>query len=897
MQTTTLSFLPRALALALLVSSGAARAQVSPGAVPPAAAATAKEVPVTLSVFEVSTDKDLGYQSVSSLSGTRTGELLRNLPVSVSILNQEFLQDIAVTDSAQAMILYGIGVEPSGSNVPGVGLPGTGTGGGNALTFRGIGASWSSRDGVIWYGVSDNFNVESIEINRGPSGNVFGDSKAGGVSNIVSKRAKLRDFATINVRGDSEGSQRGTIDYNKRLTSKAAVRVNLMANDQRDWHDTAFDRRSGAAAALQYDFTPHTRLSVVGEYNNVERVSPQALYTDNFSSGYVIGSGTTTPSTVPFGTTVIQAAGATQRWTYINGRAYNLANTTTATFRQTNVALNPVNVSSAIIPRHQQWNGPSDRRDHDSKSLTLAFEHRLFEHTMLQATYNLTLSDRYDMQANLDGIRRDVNPSLPGPSGTLVANPNFDQLYVDHRWQVSHYYNRTAAYLLTAVQDLDFRITKQRLIASGSLRDDRFRLFQEQELLTPETIAASGLTGTSALQTNNLVRRRFYLKNGNDEAVRRTDIPEARFYEVTNNSGQKTRAYFYSASALLLGKYWNDRITSTVGIRRDDFEQRQVPVDLVPGTNNGTPGTGFATLRKNGSGEEIWAEQIGQYHTSWNYGAVFSPIPQARVFYNYAENFQQNGTTPYFNGDARKPREGDGIDYGASVYLWKDRITATVTRYNNTSNNETLNVLNNQLIADEINRLLGTSYTSAVNGDSQSRQARGTELELIANPTRQWTIAFKYSMRKNVNTDFAPRFQATLAALKAKTNDPTLYALTEARLGAVISENPSARAAWNYSTRYAFTKGPLKGARVGVYGYYRQGNWAYAAGRPDLYFKSYVMFNALAGYEYRLNNRQRLDFQVNVENVANQQLKVGTANTGGGYLAPTKVILQTTLRF
>ena len=78
-------------------------------------------------MFEVSTDKDLGYQSSSSLSGTRTGELLRDMPVSVSILNQEFLRDIAVTDTMQAIGLYGIGSEPLG--VPGIGIPGSGGGG------------------------------------------------------------------------------------------------------------------------------------------------------------------------------------------------------------------------------------------------------------------------------------------------------------------------------------------------------------------------------------------------------------------------------------------------------------------------------------------------------------------------------------------------------------------------------------------------------------------------------------------------------------------------------------------------------------------------------------------------------------------------------------------------
>ncbi len=889
MHSATLSVPLRVAALTLLVSFGAVRAQVSPD---PAQAAPApadvrarpNDVPVTLSVFEVNTAQDRGYQSVSTLSGTRTGELLRNLPMSVSILNQEFLRDIAVTDTMQAIGLYGIGSEPLG--VPGIGIAGSG-GGGNSLSFRGIQASWQGRDGFIWYGVSDNYAVETIEVNRGPTGNVFGDSRAGGLPNIVSKRAQLRDFGDVALRWDSEGSNRATLDWNKRLTAKAAVRVNLMKQDQRDWRDTNYDRRIGAQLSFQYDFTRDTRFSLVGEYNNVGRVASTGLSTDNYRE-YKPGTGTNAPGTVA-GTGLIQAAGTTQRWTYIAGRPVNLVSTATTVFRQTTVAAtNTFAADESVLARHRQLNGPSDRLDHDTTSLTANLEHRVGANTVIQFAYNLTLSDRLDYQANRDAIRRDANPALPGPGGALVANPGYDQLYLDQRWTQGHYFNRTSAYRLTAVQDLDFGFTRQRLIVNGSLRDDRFRLFQRQELLTPQAIAAAGLTGTAALPTNNPVRRRFYLKEGNDGVLRHIDSADYNFYEVTG--GQKTRPFFYSGSALMVGRYWKDRVISTVGLRRDNYESRQVRVVADPATNLGRLETG-------GSGEEIWREQIGQYRTSLNYGVVFSPQEQWRVFYNFAENFQQNGTVPYFNGDAREPRIGDGFDYGFSVYFWKDKLTATVTRFDNKANNENLNAINNQLIGDEINRLLGTDYSTAFNADSQSRRATGTELELIANVTRNWSLSFKYSMRKNVNTDFAPRLTETLAAMKAKTPDSTQWALTQARLSTLTNENPSARAAWNYATRYSFTTGPLKGARVGAYGYFRQGQTIFTAGRPNLYYESYVMVNAFAAYEWKFAEKYRMDLQVNVENLTGQQLRIGDSYTNYSYLAPTKFIVQNTLRF
>ena len=887
MNHTSIAVLSRAVLLAVFVSLGAVRAQVaSPTAASTSAptSAASKDVPVTLSVFEVNTDKDLGYQSASSLSGTRTGELLRDMPVAVSILNQEFLTDIAVTDTMQALGLYGIGSEPLG--VPGIGIPGSG-GAGNSLNFRGIQSSWQGRDGFIWYGVSDNYAIESLEINRGPSGNVFGDSRAGGLPNIVSKRAKLRDFGNLGLRWDSEGSSRYTIDWNKRLSPKAAVRINLMKQDQRDWRDTNYDKRQGAQIGLQYDFRPETRLSVVGEYNNVGRVASTGVSTDNYRE-YALGTGTNAPGTIA-GTNIMQAAGNLQRWTYFGDRRVNLISSATTVFRQTAVAAaNQFAVGENVLARHMQLTGPSDRLDHDTQSLTAVLEHRIGPNTTLQGAYNLTLSDRLDYQANRDGVRRDANPNLPGAGGSLVSNPNYDQFYVDHRWTQSQYYNRTAAYRLTGVQDLDLGFTRQRLIVNGTARDDRFRLAQRTEFLTPQTIAAAGLTGTAALPVNNPVRRRFYLKDGNDGVLRHFDSAEYGFNETTG--GQKTRAFFYSASALMMGRYWNNRILSTVGVRRDNYESRQVRIVANPADSLGR-------LETDATGNEIWREQIGVYNTSINYGAVFSPQQQWRVFYNFSENFQQNGTTPYFNGDARQARIGDGFDYGFSVYLWKEKVSATVTRFDNKANNENVGAINSQILADEINSLLGTNYTTAFAQDTQSRRATGTEVEIIANPTRNLTFAYKYSMRKNVNTDFAPRFTATLEAMRARTTNTSLYALSQTRLSEILNENPSARAAWNYSVRYSFTSGPLKGVRIGQYGFFRQGQTNFIAGRPNLVTKSYIMMNMFAGYEWKVTKKFRNDIQVNIENLTNQQLRIGNGYTGYSYLAPVKFIVQNTVRF
>lgn len=848
---------------------------------------SSRDEPVQLQVFEVSSAQDKGYQSTATLSGTRTGELLRNLPVSVSIINQELLNDVGVTDVMLAMALYGVGVEQTGE--PGIGLAGI-RGGGNALSFRGILSSWQGRDGFVWYGVSDSYNVEALEVLRGPSGNVFGDSSAGGLPNIVSKRAKPgRDFTNLNLRWDSEGGTRATLDWNRQLTKKAALRLNILDTDSRDWRDTTFDKREGLGAAVQYDFSRGTRLSIVGEYNNVRRHPTQGLLTNNYDSAYVLGSGSNGAGPAPAGTALLQRAGVLQRWTILGGQMYNLTSTSTYFSRQTTVAAGVQSaVPLSVIPAHMLWYGPSHRLDHDSQSLTVNLDHRFGANTVVQGTYNLTLSDRYDFNVALDGVRREVNPTLRTPAGAIVPNPRFDQLFVEQRYSENQYYNRTANYRLTAVHDLALPFSKQRVILNGAIRDDRFRLFNRAEFLTPAAITAFGFTGSAAQPVNHPVRHRHYLRDGNDGQLRYTGNASHYFPETTG--GQKTRAFFYSASALVFGKYWRDRIMTLVGVRRDNYENRRVALLA-------DPITGLGVLQKGGANDDQWREQLGVFGNSWNYGFVVSPQPWWRLFYNFAENFQHAGANPYFDGEPREPRIGDGHDYGASFYLWYDKFTVTATRFDNKANNENVQALTVN-VADEINRLLGTDYNGGFFNaqDTRARRATGTEVELVAN-FRPITLRFAYATRKNVYTDFAPRLARTLAAMKARTSDSSQYALTQQRYDALLFADPNARVSWNYTVRYDLSKGPFKGSRFGSYGSYRQGRWVYPDGRPPLYFNSYIPIGVFVAYGWKIGDRWRPELQLNVDNVLDDRTRIGGGYTGYSYVAPRKYTLSSTLRF
>jgi hypothetical protein len=666
-----------------------------------------------------------------------------------------------------------------------------------------------------------------------------------------------------------------------------------MASDLRDWRDTAYNRSAGAAIAVELRPWRSTRVSLSYEYAPVHRVKTYGGLADNFSTGgYVLGSGSIGAST-PVGTqTIASAAAATNpRWTVVGGQLINLKSTATATFRQSTFNGNLVdNVVPSIIPRSQQWNGPSERYDHNMETYMGIVEHVVGK-TALQYTFNVQFSERIDTRSQLGTVRRDVNPSLPNASGAVVANPYFDALYVEHAWIDQLYVNRTATHRLVASHDLDLGFTRQRLVASASWRHDDFFLRTKQEYLTPAAISTAGLTGNLARTVANRVTRRHYLRDGNGGALALTDRTESDFFPV---SGQGSVVDLTTGSLLALGRYWNERILTTVGVRRQRYA-RVGWTDVTDANGVASP----PSVTKTGPA-------VVNANTSWNYGIVFSPQPWWRVFANYGETYQNVSSGSYFNGEARLPTAGDGVDFGASLYLLKDRLTFTYTRFDNTRLNTGIGSggmgvwgnTNAQALVDEMNALLRTNYTTALDTDTRDQRTRGHEFELIANPTRSWSLVVRYSTRDTGFVNYAPRYAAAIAEMKQRATSPAQYALNATRYAEILDESIDARTNWNFSSRYTFTQGKLRGLRLGAYAVFREGIPVSSnPNRPPASFKDYILYNAFTAYRWKPTPKLDSSTQLNVENLLNNQQRIGRGYTGYSYLPPIKFTLQNTLTF
>ena len=234
-----------ALASAFTASAFAQATAAKPG---PAASARTGDEPVQLSPFQVISD-DRGYQAFNTLSGTRLNSKLEDLASSITVVTKQQLIDTAAID-INDVFLYEANTEGTGNftqfntNRTGGVQDNVSSDPQTANRIRGIGGSGASGTGTntnSTFGANtaignfasnaklplDLYNIDSVEINRGPNSSLFGIGNSAGSVNLVPTQANAtRAVSGFNFRLDSFGGHRESLDLNRPLiANKLALRI------------------------------------------------------------------------------------------------------------------------------------------------------------------------------------------------------------------------------------------------------------------------------------------------------------------------------------------------------------------------------------------------------------------------------------------------------------------------------------------------------------------------------------------------------------------------------------------------------------------------------------------------------------------------------------------------
>ena len=158
-------------------------------------------------------------------SSVKFRQPLLDTPKSVTVIPREVIEDRGFTSLVDIL-----------RTTPGITM-GSGEGGtpmGDRPLVRGYESATDMQiDGLRSVGRFSHevYNLESVEIVKGPSGALNGRGSTGGAINLVTKTPHAADFVTIRGTAGTDETKRLTVDVNHQLTDGIAIRVNAMGHD------------------------------------------------------------------------------------------------------------------------------------------------------------------------------------------------------------------------------------------------------------------------------------------------------------------------------------------------------------------------------------------------------------------------------------------------------------------------------------------------------------------------------------------------------------------------------------------------------------------------------------------------------------------------------------------
>lgn len=210
-----------------------------------------------------------GYRQIESTSGTKTSIPLLDVPQSITVVTDKQLSDQQIRSVADLVRF-----------IPGVSA-GQGEGHRDQITLRGNNSTADFfvdglRDDVQYF--RSFYNVDRVEVHKGPNAMIFGRGGGGGLLNRVTKgpiAGETRIGGTGSI--DTFGSFYGAADVNAALSGTAALRVNAFYEDLSNHRDVYSGERYAINPVVGAEVGAGVKLQLGYEYVRDSRVVDRGI--------------------------------------------------------------------------------------------------------------------------------------------------------------------------------------------------------------------------------------------------------------------------------------------------------------------------------------------------------------------------------------------------------------------------------------------------------------------------------------------------------------------------------------------------------------------------------------------------------------------------------------------
>jgi catecholate siderophore receptor len=213
-----------------------------------------------------------GYRATRSSTATKTDTPLREVPASVTVVPSGLMKDQAMQNMGDVF-----------RYVPGV-LMHQGEGNRDQAVIRGT----STTADFYVDGVRDDaqvfrdlYNLERVEVLKGPAGMIFGRGGAGGVINRVTKKPTAEAVTDLNITVGSWNQVRNTFDVGRKLGDSGAWRLNAMAEHSGSFRSGVELKRWAVNPTATLASGTSSTLTLGYEHYNDERTADRGIPSQN----------------------------------------------------------------------------------------------------------------------------------------------------------------------------------------------------------------------------------------------------------------------------------------------------------------------------------------------------------------------------------------------------------------------------------------------------------------------------------------------------------------------------------------------------------------------------------------------------------------------------------------
>ena len=474
--------------------------------------------PQTLQEVQVNANRENDFKAERASSAKYTEKLV-DTAQTLTVIKKELIEQQGATTLTEAL-----------RNTPGVGAFFLGENGntttGDSVYMRGFDASNSIYvDGVRDVGSisRDTFNIEQIDVLKGPAGTDNGRSSPTGSINLVSKQPMLENAYQGSLTVGSGKQRRGTADINTVINAETgtAFRLNLLDQDSENaGRDVIKNKRWGVAPSVAFGLNGPTRVYL--NYFHVKQdnipdggvpttglpgyTAPPSSATNNVSA---IGSAPMVDPENFYGTALdhdnVKADMATVRVEHDFAGGAKLINTsrygrTTQDYMLTSFMMTNANLGNITNPDRNAWtlrrSTPTfkDQQNEiltNQTTLTGSFETGAVKHTVVGG-FEITNEKQTNYSSALTNGTLLPVANFYHPNANDVLNVTYARTGAQTRGEI----NTQSAYVFDTIKIGD------QWIFNGGVRLDHYNL--DYTSIAATTNIATALTNSDNLWTGKL---------------------------------------------------------------------------------------------------------------------------------------------------------------------------------------------------------------------------------------------------------------------------------------------------------------------------------------------------------------------------------------------------------